>query len=272
MMEHLSKVKIAMRQRERGQAFVELLLIMPILLIVIAGMVDVVFAFNDYLQMLDGARNGARDSANLNPYPNAISAYDTNLSCASGVSGTKNFFRRTACNTESFLKPIDIRIEAPPPYNGSTCIDRSVPADADKFINDIVISIFTTAVVDVGGVQTLELKRFDNNVYNGGNPYLQEDLDDSGWSFMMDQYQSPNKRGMCSQLQKDTNIRPLLLGDTVAANSAPNTAYLLVEVFFRHYQLFDLPAFGDVIQNPIPLHAYAIFSLAAAEATPTPEP
>jgi hypothetical protein len=257
-----------MRRKERGQAFVELLLVMPVLLIVVAGMVDVVFAFNDYLQMLDGARNGARDSANLNPYPNAISAYDTDTNCLT----TNNFFRRTACNTQSFLKPIDIRIEAPPPYNGTTCIDRSVPADADKFINDIVISIFTTAVIDSGGTQTLELKRFDNNDYNGGNTRLVVDSDESGWSFMMDQYTSPNRRGMCSQFDSVTDIRPLLLGDTVVANSAPNTAYLLVEVFYRHYQLFDLPAFGDFIQNPVPLHAYAIFSLAAAEATPTPEP
>jgi hypothetical protein len=76
-------------------------------------------------------------------------------------------------------------------------------------------------------------------------------------------------RGMCSRFTI-ADIRPLLLGNTNAAQAAPNTAYLLVEVFYRHYQLFDAPVFGDVIENPIRLHAYAFFNVSAAEATPTP--
>lgn len=260
----VEKGKTLMSGRRRGQAFVELALIMPVLLFMIAGMVEVVFAFNDYLQMLDGARNGARDSANLNPYPKASSAYDTDTNCAT----TDNFFRRTACNTKTFLMPVDIARE-PPTENGNTCIPAS---DRDRFVNDIVLSIFTTAVVDPGTGPEFQVKRFDDNVYNGGNPYLKEDTDESGWSFVMDQYTSPPQRGMCSSFDTAADITPLLLGSTGTINAAPNTAYLLVEVYFRHYQLFDLPAFGDVVENPILLHAYAIFPIAAAEATPTPEP
>lgn len=264
-----------MSGKRRGQAFVELALIMPIMLIMIAGMVEVVFAFNDYLQMLDGARNGARDSANLNPYPKAGSAYDADKDCAD----TNNFWRRTACNTKRFLLPVDINRESSPYTAGGPddCISRAI--EPDKFVNDIVISIFTTAVVDAdgpgGNPPTFEVRRFKDSNYNGGNPYLVEDANDVGWSFVMDQTApppGPRYRGMCSAFDTGADITPLLLGSGGAASAAPNTAYLLVEVFYRHYQLFDLPAFGDVIENPIRLHAYAIFPISAAEATPTPEP
>ncbi|MBM4424647.1 MAG: hypothetical protein FJ030_14880 [Chloroflexi bacterium] len=250
-----------------GQAFVELALMLPILLLLIAGMVEVVFAFNDYLQMLDGARNGARDSADLNPYPNAESAYDSIKDCDS----TNNFFRRTACSTQRFLLPVDIEVE-PPTLAGNTCIPST---DAEHYTNDIVISIFTTAIVDEGSGPELRVQRFNDADWNGGDPHLDEDNEednDIGWSFVMDQYTSPQMRGMCSAFDLEADISPLLLGSSDVSNAAPNSGYLLVEVFYRHYQLFDVPAFGDVIANPIPLHAYAIFLLSAAEPTATPEP
>ena len=267
----VEKGKTLMSGRRRGQAFVELALIMPILLIMIVGMVEVVFAFNDYLQMLDAARNGARDSANLNPIPKASGAYDNNKNCtdpdgAGPQTATNNFWRRTACTTTTFLKPINLASE-PPTENGNTCIPAS---DTDRYTNDIVLSIFTTAVVDSGGSPTLLAERWDNATDSGG-PHLLHNNGEGGWSFVMDQYNSPQKRGMCSGFTTST-IRSLLLGATDVNQAAPNTAYLLVEVFYRHYQLFDAPVFGDVIENPIRLHSYAIFSVSAAEATTTPGP
>jgi hypothetical protein len=53
------------------------------------------------------------------------------------------------------------------------------------------------------------------------------------------------------------------------AENTPNTAFLLVETFYNHYQIFDAVNFGEIIPNPIKVHSYAIFPLVAAEATPT---
>ena len=93
--------------RQHGQSFTELAIFMPILILLLAGMVEVVFLFNDYLQMLDAARNGSREASDSDPFPAETGsfgvttapggAYDAIKDCGS----SQNFFRNTACNTNA---------------------------------------------------------------------------------------------------------------------------------------------------------------------------
>jgi Flp pilus assembly protein TadG len=265
------------RTESRGQSFVELALTLPLLLIMVVGMLEIVFAFNDYMQMIDGTRNGARASADTNPYPKNSTLYDDGEDCSS----TGYFFRVVGCNTATYLKPIDIdregygTVEAGSP----ACINKDT--EPDKFTNDIVVTLFSTSLLnsDVDGsgpltAPSVEIKRFDDNAWvSPADPYLVEDTDSSGWSYMRDQYSytggSGTARGMCSALST-AQIRNWLVGGNDGSIAAPNNGYLLVEVFYRHYQLFDAPIFGDVFPNPINLYSYAIFSNSATEATATP--
>lgn len=254
----------------RGQSFVELAIMMPIMILLIGGMTEVVFVFNDYLQMLDGVRAGARYSSDLNPYPTDLAspgAYDSIKDC----STTLNFFRQTACVTLANLLPINLK-------HGSISRSRDVATGTCKnpspVQDDIVISIFGTHVWDPtnSGTNQVDTVRYYNNFVdtsvspNVGKLVVDDTTNpagqDSGWSYMQDWYGSG---GMCSHFTM-SQVQGLML------NSAPSTGIVLVEVYYNHPQMFDLPVFYDFIPNPIPLWTYAFFPLASAEPTVTPAP
>lgn len=48
-------------------------------------------------------------------------------------------------------------------------------------------------------------------------------------------------------------------------NSAPPTGVLLVEIYYNYSQVLKLPVFTMFVRDPIPVHAYAIMPLTAAE-------
>lgn len=55
-------------------------------------------------------------------------------------------------------------------------------------------------------------------------------------------------------------------------SSSPSTGLILIEIFYGYPQLLKLPFFTAVFPDPIPMRAYAIMPLSAAEPTPTPKP
>ncbi len=57
----------------------------------------------------------------------------------------------------------------------------------------------------------------------------------------------------------------------IAASGAPKTGVLLIEIFYNYPQTLKLPVFSNVIPDPIPVHAFAIMPLSAAEPTPIPD-
>jgi hypothetical protein len=263
----------------RGQSFVELAIMMPIMILLIAGMTEVVFVFNDFLQMLDGVRAGARYISDSNPYPTDLgdpanpttvpSGYDKVMDC----NTTLNFFRQAACVTEKNLLPITLK------YSTATSRARDVSTGQCKspspHTDDIVISIFGTHVWDPShtGTNQVDTVRYYNNMVDTTptpdvGKLVVDDFSnpkgkDSGWSRAEDL--SNGQGGMCSQFTFG-QVQALLI------NSAPSTGIVLVEVFYGHAQLFDLPVFYDFIPNPIPLWTYAFFPLVSAEPTVTPAP
>jgi nucleoside-specific outer membrane channel protein Tsx len=54
--------------------------------------------------------------------------------------------------------------------------------------------------------------------------------------------------------------------------SAPNTGYVLVEIFYNYYQKLSLPWITAFVHDPVMLHAFTIMPLTSAEPTPTPIP
>jgi len=72
----------------RGQSLVELALLFPVLLIVLSGLMEFGFLLNDYLSLMDAARNAARFSSD-SLYTSSDSETDCTL--------TQDFFRQTSC-------------------------------------------------------------------------------------------------------------------------------------------------------------------------------
>jgi len=54
------RILCRMRCQPRGQSFVELMLVVMILAVLLAGVVEFGFMLNQYLHVLDGARESAR--------------------------------------------------------------------------------------------------------------------------------------------------------------------------------------------------------------------
>ena len=265
-----SKITTMKREQtsgQRGQSFMELAIFLPILLLMLGGMVEVTLTFNDYLQMLDAARYGARSISDSNPYPadfpmasgtfnpNSPSAYDTLTDTT-----TLNPFRIAAYNAEFNLNPLislKTSLKGDGTSNRNDCSTSNTnTTGSNTYRDDVVVSLFATNVIS--STSTIQLTRFKSNAVDGIplTGHLVADTTESGWSY---------KNQMCSAI-KTADLGTKLL------TTAPNTGFLIVEVFYNRPQVLNLPGLGSVIPNPLPLHAYAIFPLVAVEPTSTPTP
>jgi hypothetical protein len=75
------------RRREEGASLVEFALIAPILFLLLFGLIDFGFIYNDYLQVRQGVRDGARQGAVAN----------------FGPSSAPFTFSQTSCNNDAYV-------------------------------------------------------------------------------------------------------------------------------------------------------------------------
>jgi hypothetical protein len=76
------------RSRERGQSMVEMAISLPILLLILAGAVEIGMYYNTYLTLVDATREAARYSANGSP---VFGSADNNCDT------TEDFYKKAAC-------------------------------------------------------------------------------------------------------------------------------------------------------------------------------
>jgi len=108
--------------------------------------------------------------------------------------------------------------------------------------DDVVVSSFSV----VGGA-------------GGGTPTVSARYPDSdGWSRALDLGQS---NAQVSKFDNSWVISKL-------NSSAPNTGFVLVEVYFNYNQKLSLPWITAFIDDPLLMHNYAIMPLVSAEPTP----
>ncbi len=121
------------RKNKRGQSFVELMVILLVLALILAGVVEFGFLMNNYLHVLDGAREAARYSANSV----AIDQYGASI---------MSFYENTAIQAENVMRPVEL---------DSTNND------------DIVISVFSVAGSDIARFPDVDgWSRYGNHVSN----------------------------------------------------------------------------------------------------------
>ena len=65
---NLERLKLNWKQQNRGQSFVELALVFTVLMVLMAGMVEFGNLLNQYINLVDGAREGARFASNDDPF------------------------------------------------------------------------------------------------------------------------------------------------------------------------------------------------------------
>jgi len=212
---------------ERGQSLVELAIFLPIFIIIIAGIVEMGYYINRYLNLLDASREGARYGADLDPIgtgtasgnPSYNPAYNHNSPGFTGAvpncddSGLNDFYAVLACYAEQNMA------ETLDPSNG---------------YDDIVISAFTISngIVCYGSYRWPD---YLDSVTFGG-------MADAGWSYMGNQVSQ-------FRISDINNMIP---------DDSPPQGLLILEMFYQHRQALGLPFFTVFVPRDIGIYVHSI--------------
>lgn len=136
------------------------------------------------------------------------------------------------------------------------CTNHADPSCLDQnFFNDTV-----RLTEDVLAPVTLDAGKGDDVVISvisvGNGAIVARYPDDNGWS--------ANKLAVSKLSNAEIQSR--------LDNGAPPTGVLVVEIFYNYPQVLKLPIFTMFVRDPMPVYAYAIMPLSAAEPAPTPIP
>lgn len=116
---------------KKGQSLIELTLVLTILLTLLTGMVEFGNLLNQYITVVDAAREGARFASNDDPFIRAVTA-----DCATPFCLRANFFTNVDEIIEGSLLPNGNRA---PNAKGALSPIRLNPANGD----DVIISVFS---------------------------------------------------------------------------------------------------------------------------------
>jgi Flp pilus assembly protein TadG len=110
------------RRREDGAALVEFALILPVLVLLLFGLIDFGFIYNDYLQVRQGVRDGARQGA--------VANFGTTTSCNGfAPASTSTQAQALICTTRGLigLDAPKMRVAVCVANNSATTCDSTVP-------------------------------------------------------------------------------------------------------------------------------------------------
>jgi hypothetical protein len=111
--------------------------------------------------------------------------------------------------------------------------------------DDVIISVFS-----VEGPSGVIAARFPS------------DVGEAGWSMAEDFTGTRNQTSSFTTAEMQAKLR----------GYAPNTGYVLVELYYSYEQKLKLPWITAFVPDPILLHPYAVMPNSSAEPTPTDEP
>jgi hypothetical protein len=258
------------RSPARGQTLVEIALVFPFILLLLAGLVEVGHYVNTYLTVLDASREAARYGADLNPHYRYEDDFDPDEhpdECG-GAVGSPNgpdseACLRLGCEETTYF------------YHEAACLAstnlQDLELDLSNEHNDVVISV--VAVISSTGSLTIteRLPAVDpacRPAPSGTCGTMSCCEDECRWSWTNAVYTGT----ILSGTGQDSRFTCGELGELL--NSGPNrtrrqNGFVIVEVFYEHELALNLPIISDVIPDPIQIRAYSVMPVSAAEPTPT---
>ncbi len=274
------------RRRRAGQSLVEMALAMPVLLIMLTGMLEFGFALNYYLNTLDAAREGARFASDGDPSERqdtpqeVLAAADVTERC-NGVGYEDMFTSAPVTLTEV----TDFYIQA-------ACVawQTMAPVSLDPTRDDVVISVFRVLDGQVRGrwpdctkddpedcprdPPTFPETRGEWHLFGRGNQCT-NDQDDDGDGAVDDCHPDPAFQIGDNEDACDTSTELLCHPSRFSwadvqgrlDDDAPNTAVMLVEIFYGYHQLLKLPWITAFVDDPLRMHTYTMIPVPAAEPT-----
>ena len=232
--------------KNTGQSFVELAIVLPLLLFLLIAFVEVGAVTYNYLSLLDVVREAARFAADRDP--EVLTGDMSNYPISACEDNALHYYLDAAC------------VVIGTNFNQDIALDPAT--------DDLTISIFT----------------IDNNVVVDRKP----NDGDGVWSLYSDNW----TKNCDGTFKSNTPFFPQVVGSPWVAYSTPtfsagtatpgggtifpggptDKGIVLVEIYFCHEQLLNLPLISDLLPNPVPLHAFAVMPAPMAAPTPTALP
>ncbi len=218
---------------QNAQSFVELALILPVLLMLSAGLVEIGFYVYSYLTLLDLTREAARFASLRDPFTLDVDGGTLpDDACSDSVL---HYYFDTAC------------IILDPGFN------PTLPFDTN--IDDITISVLTIS----GNVVTNRWPADGDGVWSLSTA-------SNAWAGS----ESWTKDCAGNVVRSEPFFTNAELVSRFQAGAPTNKGLVIVEAYYCYHQVLNLPLLSDFLPNPIRMHAYSI--MPAFEAIPTPTP
>lgn len=259
----------------RGQSFLELALVLPVLILILMGLVEVAFFLGRYLDALDLTREAARFASIRDPFVGTSGDND----CA--TQNSFDFYWDSSCIFSP--PPDDPRCSGNPAWCGG--MDKYLDYNPDT--DDVVITVFSwQAGIDASTGLPYPLK----SIMKQNEEKIIEGADTSYyWAFSNHKtgayVETNNWKNDCQgntianakpfytlpKVRTLTTYTPSEFPADVTPVAAPrNIGFVAVEVYVCHDQVLALPIFTAFVPNPIKIHAYTLMPLPAAQPTAIP--
>jgi hypothetical protein len=264
---NLNRFRFSRKDPKRGQAFLELALILPVLLIMLIGMVEVVFFIGRYLDVLDLTREAARFASQRDPQIKEMVANDAqhqpgNQECKVGDDQNSfNFFYDTAC----IFSPTG---KSPSCWDANFCNGLNPFMLLNPATDDVIVTVFTISHNQVTNVWPKDAPMAAGNYWALSNhdSYSNPDPDAPNGDNWKRDCQGNEVR--TEPHYTATSVQNQLLA--YGANVPDAKGYVAVEFFYCYNQVLNLPLITQFIPNPFQIHAYTIMPLPPGSPTPTP--
>jgi hypothetical protein len=252
-------------KKQRAQSFVEFALVLPILLLILLGVVEMTLFIGTYINLVDLTREAARFASNRDPF----SAGGTHT-CRLSSTKVFDFFYDTSC----IFSPLETNacIAASDPFcNG---FNSTVQLKSNE--DDILIYVFTESAATViqNGVPVLQPVISNNvlcNVSTPGacQPWAWSDNDantthNANWRRECDSLSTPGTAAPA--------FSPQIVQSYLASGAMPDKGFVVVEVVYCYHQVLNIPILSNFLPNPMKIDTYSIMPLPAAQPTPIPTP
>ncbi len=206
-------------KKRRGQSLVEFTIMLPVIMLLLSGLVEFGFLLNNYLDLIDAARDVARVAADDDPvhdcrgafHPSPVKA-GSDTDCGEPIFEPFGFYQRSLDALAGVL-------------SGNREINIS-EANGD----DMVISIFRVS----GGAVTRYPPLYNDGRCDQGAEF--------GWRLYCNQQSSISDAEVASKINA----------------TAPGQGFILVELYFNYHMKLGLPWITAFVPDPVLLHAYSI--------------
>ncbi len=269
----------------RGQAYLELALVLPVIIIILLGLVEVVIFIGRYLDVLDLTREAARFASVRDPmarYGYSDANNDWTISCSN--KEPFDFYFHTACifsppmgscpNISAMVEGVaGVSIENP------FCNGLNQYFSFNPETDDIVIAAYTVT----NNVVTTHLPNPTNCTTTGGywafsEAVLGKPAGQGNWAY--DKCEDPSSPGPAIRRHPfynndDNSDASINTNDTFVTHNmepgaVPSKGYIGVEYYGCYSQVLNIPLFTAFVPNPIQIHAYTLMSNPAIQPSPTP--